>query len=134
MNVLTLIISVFISLSSTQQSDDCKDNEVSILSKKRDIFYFKLCKYFLGARVEVYDPEGKIIATEEITANKALIDFYFEKPGKYAIKFKKGNEQKDFTYNKLTPPPLTVADVDYHVVISQQSDKYKRDDLIKEDN
>lgn len=36
------------------------------------------------------------------------------------IKFRKDDDEQSFTYSKLTPPPLVVADLDYQIVISQQ--------------
>ena len=120
MKILNLVLCITFFSWSGFTTDPCKNEPVSVLSRKRDIFYFKLCKEFIGARIEVFSPEGELLATDEITHQKALIDFFFEKPGDYKIVFKKNEEEKTFTYSKLNPEPLVVSDVDDQLVISQQ--------------
>jgi len=120
MKVFNLTLWLIFFSASSFMADPCKEGPVSVLSRKMDIFYFKVCKDFIGARIEIYSPDGELLVADEITHPKALVDFYFEKPGDYTIKFVKDDEEESFTYSKLTPPPLVVADFDYQIVISQQ--------------
>jgi hypothetical protein len=120
MKVFNLVLCIIFLNTSGFTSDPCKTAPISVLSRKRDIFYFKVCKEFMGARIEVYSPEGELLATEEITHQKALVDFFFEKPGDYKIVFKKDEEEKIFIYSKLNPEPVVLADVENQIVISQQ--------------
>ena len=120
MKILNLVLCIVFLNSSGFISDPCKTAPISVLSRKRDIFYFKVCKEFIGACIEVFSPEGELLASDEITHQKALVDFFFEKPGDYKIVFKKNEEEKIFTYSKLNPEPVVLADVENQLVISQQ--------------
>lgn len=120
MKLANLLVIAALLTFSDLQAQTCKDGLISVLSRKRDIFYFKVCNDFIGAQVEVFSSTGELLATSPIMTNKALIDFYFERPGKYSIKFKKGDEETSFEFTKEAPPPLAVSDVDYHIIIAQQ--------------
>ena len=91
-------------------------NNVSVLSVKRDIFYFKVSAEFIGSHVEVYGPDGELIATQEISHRKAIIDFFFEEAGLYHIVIKKEKEEMNFDFKKSNPSPTPE---DQHVVITQ---------------
>jgi hypothetical protein len=119
MKALNLFLCFVFFASSGFSADPCKNEPISVLSRKRDIFYFKVCKDFIGARIEVYSSEGELLVTDEITNPKVLVDFFFEKEGDYLIKFKKNEDEKSFTYSKVTPPPLVIADFEHQIVISQ---------------
>jgi hypothetical protein len=105
--------------SSIVTEDPC-DEFVTLLSQKMDICYFKLCKDHTGSLVEVYSGTDSLLISNRVQSTKFLVDFYFEKPDKYTIKIKYEGLEKKFSYEKLTPPPLAVAHVDYHIVITEQ--------------
>lgn len=71
----------------------------------------------MGASIEVRDQEGHVIATQEITHKKSIVDFYFEKPGQFTITITKGERQETFQYIKTTPSPFFEEIPDYHVSI-----------------
>lgn len=116
---ILLIVTLLITNPVKASVDPC-ENAVEILSTKMDIFYFKLCKDYVGAIVEVHTSDSVVLVSKEIIGNKALVDFYFEKAGRYLIKVKVEGKEESFVYEKLTPPPLAVAHLDYHVVIAEQ--------------
>jgi hypothetical protein len=116
---IILIVTLLLSISARATDDPC-EKAVEILSTKMDIFYFKLCKDYMGAIVEVHTQDSVLLVSKEITGNKALIDFYFEKQGKFLIKIKVQGKEESFEYVKEAPPPLAVAHLDYHVVITEQ--------------
>jgi hypothetical protein len=116
---ILLIVTLLLSFSVKASGDPC-ENAVEILSTKMDTFYFKLCKDYVGAIVEVQNADSVVLVSKEIVGNKAIVDFYFERPGKYRIKIKVAGKEETFEFEKLAPPPLAVADLDYHVVITEQ--------------
>jgi hypothetical protein len=116
---ILLIVTLLLSYSVKASNDPC-EKAVEILSTKMDIFYFKLCKDYMGAIVEVHTADSVVLVSKEIAGNKAVVDFYFEKAGKYLIKIKVAGKEETFEYEKLAPPPLAVAHLDYHVVITEQ--------------
>jgi hypothetical protein len=116
MKTLKLLVCLFCLCSPAFAGDNPNPN-VSVLSKKRDIFYFKVRQSFIGARIDVRDNDGHIIATEEVRQKKSIVDFYFEKPGTFTITITKGDKQETFQYNKTTPSPFVEVAPDYHVTI-----------------
>lgn len=116
---ILLTVTLLVSFSLKASDDPC-EKAVEILSTKMDIFYFKLCKDYMGAVIEVQNQDSVLVASKEIEGNKALIDFYFEREGKYVITVKVEGKEEKFEYEKLAPPPLAVAHLDYHVVITEQ--------------
>lgn len=77
---------------------------VSVISSKRDIFYFKVDKTFIGAVINVKDSSGKIVFTDSITRHKAIIDFFLSAPDTYTIQVKKDNQVMEFIYHKKGDP------------------------------
>jgi len=92
---LALLISSYSSFSAT-----LKDTPVVVLSTSHDIFYFKICKTMVGGTVEVYNPEGKMVGTQNLDNRKLIIDFFDMAPGNYTIKVKKENIEETFTYHR----------------------------------
>jgi hypothetical protein len=76
---------------------------VKVLSTKRDIFYFKVDKEFLGATLEVFDQEGNKVIEQKIEKRKVLVDFYYDQPGEYEIKVSYGPMERSFIYEKAGP-------------------------------
>lgn len=114
----TLKVLVFLLLlTTTTFAGKSPNSNVSVLSVKRDIFYFKVCPSLLGARVEVTDQDGKIIASQLIRHRKSIVDFYFERPGHFTITITKGDKQITFQYDKTTPSPFVEIAANYHVSI-----------------
>jgi hypothetical protein len=120
MRIAILFIVIVLVSHSVKASQDPCEKAVEILSTKMDIFYFKLCKDYMGAVVEVQNQDSVVLVSKEIIGNKALVDFYFERQGKYLVKVKVAGKEETYEYEKLAPPPLAVADLDYHVVITEQ--------------
>ncbi|HEY9049047.1 MAG TPA: hypothetical protein VIN08_24270 [Ohtaekwangia sp.] len=95
------------------------DGKISILSKKRDIFYFKVSNEFIGATVQVYSEDGQLLMTEKITHHKALIDFYYEKAGEYKIKIVKDSAEQNFNFTKAGNKDEATAEANYYVTLNQ---------------
>ncbi|MEO5979886.1 MAG: hypothetical protein ABIS36_13380 [Chryseolinea sp.] len=73
---------------------------VRVISTKTDIFYFKVDKSFIGAVIEVFSADGALLITDTVSHHKAIIDFYFERAGKYSIKMTKNDREENFTFEK----------------------------------
>lgn len=97
---LTLFLLFCISLT-TLAKDKPKENHVSVLLAKREIFYFRVSKEFIGATVDVYDESGKMIVSEKVTRRKTVVDFAHRNPGLYTIRVTKGELSEEFecSYN-----------------------------------
>ncbi len=89
-----------------------KNASVSVLSTKRDLFYFKVDKVLLGATLEVYSSTGVMIFTAKVTHRKAILDFYQQGSGTYSIKLKKDSKVEEFTYVKASASPLFQVDIE----------------------
>ncbi|HEY9005900.1 hypothetical protein [Ohtaekwangia sp.] len=100
LTVLSVAVLLFASFNLFANDGKIGDGKISVLSKKRDIFYFKVSHEFIGATVQVFSADGQLLMTEEITRHKALIDFYYEKAGEYTIRIIKDNTEKNFNFSK----------------------------------
>jgi hypothetical protein len=76
---------------------------VKVISTKRDIFYFKVEKEFVGALIEVFDKHGNKVIEQHIDKKKVIVDFYYDQPGKYTIRVSNGTEEQIFVYEKFGP-------------------------------
>jgi hypothetical protein len=77
-----------------------------VITRKMDIFYFKVHKEMLGSVVEVFAANGEKLTEQTLTRRKNLIDFYNENPGSFTIQITKGSEKETFEYQKKSPSPL----------------------------
>jgi hypothetical protein len=91
---------------------------VSVISNKRDIFYFKVDKTFIGAIIEVRNSEGVTILSDTITSHKAIVDFYLENAGTFTIEIRKDGEAVGFEYQKRDPLPAWCSDKDRSVTLT----------------
>ena len=91
---------------------------VRVISVKRDIFYFKVCRSFIGGTIEVYGENGQVICSDKIQNHKSILDFYLLDTGFYKIKIKKDDHEVTFGYTKHTPKPEVDASTEEPMVIS----------------
>ncbi|MEO7990290.1 MAG: hypothetical protein ABI663_12165 [Chryseolinea sp.] len=99
-----LIILILIAVTALHAA--AQKSHVSILSIKRDIFYFKVDKTLMGATLEVFSQQGEMIFSGKVLHHKAIIDFYLENPGTYTIKLKKDDQATEFVYVKSSASGL----------------------------
>lgn len=74
-------------------------HHVSVLSIKREIFYFKVDSEFIGATIEVYDSTGILQQTANVTRRRTIVDFFYMNPGIYTVRFAKGDMVEEFKYS-----------------------------------
>lgn len=74
---------------------------------RMDVYYFKVAKEFLGADLEIYSGDGVKLFSQKIGRRKVLVDFYYEKPGRYVIHFVKGDSTQEFNFIKDSECPET---------------------------
>ncbi|MBL0740246.1 hypothetical protein [Chryseolinea lacunae] len=114
---LALVMVAAMNVANAGDKSTC----VSVLSIKRDIFYFKVANNLTGAAIEVYSSTGELIYNDTITHHKTLIDFYFEQPGTFTIKIIKGSHTESFNYEKTSPSPYQDAaeGAEHHVIVGK---------------
>jgi hypothetical protein len=69
-------------------------------SKDKGLFVLKADKKFIGAMVQVVQPNGNVIAEQILQKRKMIIDFEDVKSGSYTIRLVKGDSKREYTYNK----------------------------------
>lgn len=117
-----LILVTLIATSSTALFSFRQVSEVTVLSEKMDIFYFKVSKAFVGATVVVYSADDSLIFTSKVLHRKVIIDFYLKAAGVFTIKVKKDNKEEVFTYVKedgFQLQPIDTSMIDSSVSIFQ---------------
>jgi DNA-binding sugar fermentation-stimulating protein len=68
--------------------------------KDKGLFIFKADKKMIGAKVEIVQANGSVIAEQILTSRKLVIDFNDIRSGTYKIRIVKGEEMKEFSYSK----------------------------------
>jgi hypothetical protein len=69
-------------------------------TKNKHLFVVKADRKFVGAKVEILDGTGGLIAEQTLIKRKMLVDFDDVKTGTYTIRISKGNEVKEYQYMK----------------------------------
>lgn len=67
-------------------------------SKEKSLFILKTNKKFVGAKVEIFQANGALIATQNLEKKKVVIDFSEVRKGSYTIRVSKGQEIQEFLY------------------------------------
>ena len=94
---LTCITILFAALSLTVQAKpDSAHKHISVLSIKKEVFYFKVDADFMGATVEVTDSTGTVFFSAEVSSKRSLIDFFFLEKGKYTIHFERNGVVEEY--------------------------------------
>lgn len=77
-------------------------NSVKVVSKQKDVVYFKVNCAMIGATIEVSDAKGNVIYNSKVTDHKVLVDFYAEPSGEYTIHVKKDGADESISYTKVS--------------------------------
>jgi hypothetical protein len=94
-----------------------KNPPVKVVSKSKDIVYFKVTNEMVGASMVVFDETGKMIYSAVLTGKKTIVDFYAEPSGSYKIRVKKNGEEEVIDYNKLSVSHAELASHNHIEVI-----------------
>lgn len=121
MKAIKVLFLALVTIAAVNVANAGDKSCISILSVKRDIFYFKVANNMTGAAIEVYSATGELIYNDTITHHKTLIDFYFEQPGAYTIKIIKGSHTETFNYEKTSPSPYqdVAENSGHHVIVGK---------------
>lgn len=76
------------------------DEITPVSSKYKNLFVFKTERSLIGAQVEVLSQNGDVVTSQKLQKRKMIIDFCDVRYGTYTIRVTKGNETKEFHYEK----------------------------------
>jgi hypothetical protein len=71
-----------------------------VQDKDKNLFVFKADRELIGAKVEVIQSNGSMIAEQILQKRKLVIDFNDMRSGSYTIRVVKGTQVKEFSYVK----------------------------------
>lgn len=94
------------------------EDPVKVVSRKMDVVYFKVSSEMIGASMEVFDSNGKMIHSEKVTDKKVLVDFYAEPSGVYTIHVQKNDKNEEITFTKETASGADHATAN-HITVTQ---------------
>jgi hypothetical protein len=77
-----------------------EDGTTGSSSKDKSLFVLKTNKKFIGAKVEVYQSNGELIASKNLDKRKVFIDFGGVRLGTYTIRVTKGAEVLEYQFEK----------------------------------
>jgi len=87
-------------LIGSLQAASAEDIHSGSNAKSKSLFVLKTQKKFIGAKVEIFQPNGEIITSQSLDRKKVVIDFGDVRLGTYLIRVTKGSETKVFQYVK----------------------------------
>jgi hypothetical protein len=81
---------------------EAKPEEAIIIgqTKNRSLFVYKTQRKFVGAMVEIYTSNGKLLTAQNLQKRKLIIDFGSVLMDTYTIRVVKGNDIQEFRYVK----------------------------------
>jgi hypothetical protein len=91
-------LTVLLSMAAMAGSPDVKTKVGH--GKDKGLFVFKADRKLVGAKVEVLQSNGSMIAEQILQRRKLVIDFNDMKNGSYTIRVVKGTQTKEFSYTK----------------------------------
>jgi len=94
--LLLSLITASLSVSARRITDVVRTGD----PKHESLYVLKTDKQLVGAQVEVFFSNGKLITAQKLQKKKMIIDFTDAKLGTYTIRVTKGGTTKDFRYIK----------------------------------
>lgn len=91
------VLTVLLSYAAMAKDISGKD---PINGKDKNLYVIKTDKKFVGAKVEIVQANGTVIAEQILQRRKMIVDFDDMKMGSYTIRIKKGDEVKEMTFTK----------------------------------
>ena len=88
---------VFILANATYAKPKPK-NELTIISVKKHVVYFKVGRSFVGGWVEVYDKDENCLEADSLPHTHTMIHFDKQPAGHYTVKVRKGKKHAEFEY------------------------------------
>ncbi|HEV8513127.1 MAG TPA: hypothetical protein VGQ59_07610 [Cyclobacteriaceae bacterium] len=85
--------------SITQARPKPPRKELTVISDKKHVVYFKVNKSFIGGLVEVYDESQSCLEADSLPHTHTMVHFNEMPAGHYTVKVKKGNKLAEFSYN-----------------------------------
>jgi hypothetical protein len=82
----------------TQARPKPQRKELTVISNKKRIVYFKVRKSFVGGSVEVYDESKACLEADSLPHTHTMIHFDEMPAGHYTVKVKKGLKSAEFNY------------------------------------
>jgi hypothetical protein len=73
---------------------------VSVSTKDDNLFVVKTDRKFKGAHIEILFSNGDFVTAQKMDGRKIIIDFGDMKEGSYIIRVSKGDQVKQFQYEK----------------------------------
>lgn len=71
---------------AARQKEKAREQPVTVVSTSHEVFYFKVRKELLGARVEIVDSYNRELGSTTVVSKRMLIDFIELMPDTYKIR------------------------------------------------
>lgn len=73
---------------------------VKVVSKQKDVVYFKVSECMIDASMKIFDSNGNLIYSEVVHSKRTIVDFYAEPSGTYKIELWKNGKEEVISYDK----------------------------------
>ena len=92
------VLTVLLSMAATAKEPVKKWEPAG--SKNKNLIVYKADKKMIGGKVEILQANGVVLAEQILQKRKLLIDFNSMRLGEYTIRITKGDEVREFTFEK----------------------------------
>jgi hypothetical protein len=101
MKTLIALVVAFVFLFTDSKASQPEDDNHTGNGKNKSLFVVRAKKKFVGATVEVYSSQGRLVTTQNLHKRKMIIDFADVKKDTYTIRIVKGDSSKEFHFVKI---------------------------------
>lgn len=101
MKTLIALVVAFLFVFTDSKASKPEDDNLIGNGKNKSLFVVRAKKKFVGATVEVYSSQGKLVTTQNLYKRKMIIDFADVKKDTYTIRMVKGGATKEFHFVKI---------------------------------
>jgi hypothetical protein len=97
--IIFLIGALILVLVTVSYAKDKPQKDLTVLSVKNHVLYFKVNKSFLGGVVEVYDAKENFLEAEGLPHTHTMVYFEEVPKGVYIIRVKKGDQCAELKFD-----------------------------------
>ena len=85
----------------TQARPKPQRKDLTVISNKKRVVYFKVDKSFIGGQVEIYDESKACLEADSLPHTHTMVHFDEMPAGHYTVKVKNGKKAAEFTYDNM---------------------------------
>ena len=99
--IIFLVAVLLLIIARSSYAKPIPKNDLTIISVKKHVVYFKVDKSFVGGSVEVFNAGKECVEADSLPHTHTMVYFDEVPAGHYTIKVRKGKHSTEFEYINL---------------------------------